>query len=98
MPSALDRLTFSARQVGRVSWFFGQKLLAWRVTRPVPLPESLRGRTMPDTRRILQDLGRLIQQDWQDVEAGYYFSPPDGSDSPFGALRRAADFFAELSA
>ena len=53
---------------------------------------------MPDTRRILQDLWRLIQQDWQNVEAGYYLSPPDGSDSPFGALRRAADFFADLSA
>ena len=40
----------------------------------------------------------MIQQDWQNVEAGYYLSPPDGSDSPFGALRRAADFFADLSA
>jgi ubiquinone/menaquinone biosynthesis C-methylase UbiE len=98
MPSALDRLTFSARQVGRISWFFGQKLLASRVTRPVPLPEPLRGRTMPDTRRILQDLWRLIQQDWQNVEAGYYLSPSDGSDSPFGGMRRAADFFADLSA
>ncbi len=53
---------------------------------------------MPDTRRILLDLWRLIEQDWQNVEDGYYLPPPDGSYSPFGALRRAADFFADLSA
>jgi ubiquinone/menaquinone biosynthesis C-methylase UbiE len=98
MPSALDRLTFNAAQAARVSWFFGQKLLASRVTRPVPLPEPLRGRAMPDTRRILRDLWRLIEQDWRNVEAGCYLPAPDGSDGPLEALRRAADFFADLSA
>jgi len=98
MPSALERLAFNAAQAARISWFFGQKLLAARVTRPVPLPEALRGRAMPDTRRILRDLWGLIEQDWRNVEAGYYLPSPDGSDSPFGALRRAADFFADLSA
>src|SRR6202048_1043605 len=98
MRSALDRLTFNAAQAARVSWFFGQKLLASRVTRPVPLPKPMRGRAMPDTRRILRDLWGLIEQDWRNVEAGYYLPPPDGSDNPFGALRRAADFFADLSA
>jgi ubiquinone/menaquinone biosynthesis C-methylase UbiE len=98
MPSALDRLTFNAAQAARVSWFFGQKLLASRVTRPVPLPEPLRGRAMPDTQRILRDLWRLIEQDWRNVEAGNYLPAPEGSDSPFEAVRRAADFFADLSA
>ena len=98
MPSALERLTFNAAQAARISWFFGQKLLAARVTRPVPLPEALRGRAMPDTRRILRDLWGLIEQDWRNVEAGYYLPPADRSDNPFEALRRAADFFADLSA
>jgi ubiquinone/menaquinone biosynthesis C-methylase UbiE len=98
MPSALDRLAFNAAQAARVSWFFGQKLLASRIARPVLLPEALRGRAMPDKRRILRDLWGLIEQDWRNVEAGNYLPAPEGSDSPFEAVRRAADFFADLSA
>ena len=93
MPAALDKLTFNASQALRVSWFFGQKLLAARVSRPVPLPEPLRGRPMPDKRRILADLWTLIEQDWRNIEAGHYAPPEDGLGSPFEALRRAADFF-----
>src|SRR6516164_9878636 len=98
MPFALDKLAFDAAQVARVSWFFGQKLLAARVSRPVPLPEPLRGRPMPDRQRILSDLWSLIEQDWRNIETGYYARPEDGLGSPFEALRRAADFFTDLSA
>ena len=98
MPAALDKLTFNASQALRVSWFFGQKLLAARVSRPVALPEPLRGRPMPDKRRILADLWTLIEQDWRNIEAGHYAPPEDGLGSPFEALRRAADFFADLRA
>jgi ubiquinone/menaquinone biosynthesis C-methylase UbiE len=98
MPSALDKLAFDAVQTVRVSWFFGQKLLASRVSRPVPLPEPLRGRQFPDKRRILADLRALIEQDWRNIEAGYYAPPTDGLGNPFEALRRAVDFFTDLSA
>ena len=98
MPSALDKLAFNATQAARISWFFGQKLLAARVSRPIPLPEPLRGRPMPDKRRILADLRALIEQDWRNVEAGYYAPPTDGLGSPFEAMRQAIDFFADLSA
>ena len=56
MPTALDKLAFDAAQAARVGWFFGQKLVAARLSRPVPLPASLHGRPMPDRRRILGDL------------------------------------------
>jgi ubiquinone/menaquinone biosynthesis C-methylase UbiE len=98
MPSALDKLAFDAAQAARVSWFFGQKLLAARVSRPVPLPEPLRGRPMPDRRRILADLWTLIEQDWRNIEAGYYAQPARGLGSPFRAMLGAIDFFADLSA
>ncbi len=98
MPSALDKLAFNAMQAARISWFFGQKLLAARVSRPIPLPEPLRGRPMPDRRRILADLRALIEQDWRNVEAGYYAPPRDGLGSPIEAVRQAIDFFADLSA
>ena len=98
MPRALDKLAFDTVQAVRVSWFFGQKLLAARVSRPVPLPEPLRGRPMPDRRRVLADLWALIEQDWRNFEAGYYARPQDGLGSPFEAVRGAVDFFADLSA
>ena len=98
MPGALDKLTFDTVQALRVSWFFGQKLMAARVSRPVPLSEPLRGRPMPDRRRVLADLWALIEQDWRNFEAGYYARPQDGLGSPFEAVRGAVDFFADLSA
>jgi ubiquinone/menaquinone biosynthesis C-methylase UbiE len=98
MPTAFDKLAFDAAQAARVGWFFGQKLLAARLSRPVPLPESLRGLPMPDRRRVLADLRALIAQDWRNIEAGYYAPPTDGLGSPATALRRAADFFTDLAA
>src|SRR6516162_2032773 len=98
MPRALDKLAFDTVQAVRVSWFFGQKLLAARVSRPVPLPEPLRGRPMPDRRRILGDLRALIEQDWRNVEAGYYAQPAGGLGSPFRAVLGAIDFFSDLRA
>jgi ubiquinone/menaquinone biosynthesis C-methylase UbiE len=98
MPTALDKLAFDAAQAARVSWFFGQKLLAARLSRPAPLPEALRGRPMPDRRRILADLRALIAQDWRNIEAGYYAAPADGLGNPLAAVRRALDFFSDLAA
>ena len=98
MVSALEKFAFNAAQATRVSWFFGQKLLAARMSRPLPLPEALRGRAMPDTRRILADLRALIEQDWRNIEAGYYAPPSEGLGSPFEAVRRAVDFFTDLGA
>lgn len=98
MPTAFDKLAFDTAQAARVGWFFGQKLLAARLSRPVPLPDELRGRPMPDRRRILSDLRELFEQDWRNVEAGYYAPPFDGLGRPFDELRRALDFFADLAA
>jgi ubiquinone/menaquinone biosynthesis C-methylase UbiE len=96
MSSIVDKLSFDAAQAARVFWYFGQKLAAARLSRPQPLPESLRERPMPDRRRILADLRVLFEQDWRNIEAGYYAPPVAGSGGPFAALRRAVDFFADL--
>ena len=53
---------------------------------------------MPDKRRIFRDLWGLVEQDWRNVEAGYYVPPMDEPDGPLKAFRRLADFFADLSA
>jgi len=83
-------------QTARVSWYFGQKLLAARLSRPVPPPERLRDRPMPDRRRILADLRALLEQDWHNIAAGHYAMPADDWGSPIAELRRAVDFFADL--
>ena len=98
MPTALDKLAFNAAQAARISWFFGQKMLTARVSRPVPVPQELSGRPVPDRRRILADLRSLIEQDWRNIEAGHYAFPSDELGNPFEAMRRAVDFFADLSA
>jgi ubiquinone/menaquinone biosynthesis C-methylase UbiE len=98
MPTAFDKFAFDTAQAARISWFFGQKMLAARVSRPAPAAEALRGRPVPNRRRILADLQALIEQDWRNVEAGHYALPMDDFGSPFAAMWRAVDFFADLSA
>jgi len=98
MASSLDRLVFEAGQAARIGWFFGQKILAQRVTRPLPIPERLRGRRVPDRRRLLADLRHLLEQDWRNIEAGHYLPPDDWPGNPVEALRQAVDFFTDLRA
>jgi ubiquinone/menaquinone biosynthesis C-methylase UbiE len=96
MATALDKLLYDTAQAARVSWFFGQKLLAARLSKPMPLPDSLKGRSMPDRRRILADLRKLLEQDWRNIEAGLYAAPEDWRGNPLAELREAVDFFADL--
>jgi ubiquinone/menaquinone biosynthesis C-methylase UbiE len=98
MMSQLDRLAFSTAQAARVGWFFGQKLLAARMGRPVPIPEELQGRPMLSRQRLLGDLRLLLDRDWRNIEAGFYAAPADGFGRPMEEIRRALDFFADLSA
>src|ERR1700720_1633030 len=98
MPDAFDKLAFETAQMARIGWFFGQKLLAARLAKPVPMPEKFRGRATPDRRRLLSDLWRLIEQDWRNIANGVYAPPEDWGGNPLDGLRRAADFFADLRA
>jgi ubiquinone/menaquinone biosynthesis C-methylase UbiE len=96
MATAFDKLAFETAQAARIGWFFGQKLLAARLAKPVPVPETLRGRQTPDRQRLVRDLWRLIEQDWQNIAAGLYAAPEDWRGNPVDGLRRAADFFSDL--
>jgi ubiquinone/menaquinone biosynthesis C-methylase UbiE len=98
MATALDKLVYDAAQAARVSWFFGQKLLAARLTRPMPVPARLKGRAMPDRRRILGDLRKLLEQDWRNIAARLYAAPEEWRGNPLAELGRAVDFFADLGA
>src|SRR5579872_3412731 len=97
MPTAFDKFAFETAQRARIGWFFGQKLLAARLAKPVKMPLELRDARMPDRKRLIADLWRLIERDWQNIAAGLYAAPED-SAGPVEELRRAIDFFADLRA
>ena len=96
MTNALDKIAYEAAQAARIGWFFGQKLLAARLAKPMSVPDKLRGRAMPDRQRLLADLWRLIEQDWRNIEAGLYAAPEDDEGGPLAGLRRAVDFFTDM--
>jgi ubiquinone/menaquinone biosynthesis C-methylase UbiE len=98
MATQLEKLLYDTAQTARVSWFFGQKLLAARFSKPMSLPDRLKGRPMPDRRRILGDLRKLLERDWRNIEAGIYAAPEDWRGSPLAGIRSAVDFFADLGA
>ncbi|HTV89609.1 MAG TPA: class I SAM-dependent methyltransferase [Stellaceae bacterium] len=98
MPSGFDKFAYETAQMARIGWFFGQKLLAAHLARPLPAPAARHDRKTPDRRRLLADLWRLIERDWRNVAAGIYAAPEDWRGNPLSALRRAADFFADLRA
>src|SRR5258708_23547388 len=77
MPDAFDKLAFETVQMARIGWFFGQKLLAARLAKPVPVPEKFRRRPMPDRRPLLSALWPLIVPDCGDIANGVY-APPQG--------------------
>ena len=103
MATAFDKLVFEAAQMARIGWFFGQKLLAARLARPVPAPPEWRDRAMPvgkmpGRQRLIADLWRLVEADWRNIAAGIYAAPEDGEEGALAGLRRAVDFFADLGA
>src|SRR5919197_1072410 len=99
--TTLERLAYGAAQGARISWYFGQKLLAARRSEPAPpalRPPAERRARMPDTARILRDLGALLARDLANIEAGYYQLPVDLLGNPLRQLRLSRRFFADLPA
>jgi hypothetical protein len=100
MLGPVERLVYGAAQGLRVSWYFGQKILAARGAERMPAPAERRAR-MPDTKRVLRDLGALFARDLENIEKGYYAMPVDLLRSdllrrPGEAIERARRFFADL--
>jgi ubiquinone/menaquinone biosynthesis C-methylase UbiE len=90
----LERLAYGAREGVRVSWYFGQKLLAARLSPSVPARPGLRER-MPGTERILRDLGALLAEDLRNIAAGRYAAPPP-LGGPAASIAAARRFFEDL--
>jgi ubiquinone/menaquinone biosynthesis C-methylase UbiE len=99
MLNPVERAIYGATQGLRVSWYFGQKVIAARVdarSGDRPRAPAERRARMPDTARILRDLGALFARDLANIAAGYYAMPMGPVESPRAALERTRRFFADL--
>ena len=98
MARSIARLAYGAAQGLRVSWFYGQKLVAASRAAPPPVPISDEVRAaLPDRARLLRDLGALFERDWRNIAAGFYRLPVDLFPNPVAEWRRSRRFFADLA-
>src|SRR5260370_16819593 len=97
MASALQRLAYGAAQGLRVSWYYGQKLVAASraAAPPVPAAEETRA-ALPDRARLLRDLGLLFERDWRNIAAGIYRLPADLIPNPLAQWRPTPLFLPHL--
>jgi ubiquinone/menaquinone biosynthesis C-methylase UbiE len=97
MARSIARLAYGAAQGLRVSWYYGQKLVAASRAAPPPVPIAAESRAaLPDRARLLRDLGLLFERDWRNIAAGIYRLPVDLIPNPLAEWRRSRRFFADL--
>ena len=95
MASALDRLSYAARQAARVAWYAGHYAAGRRLLKPMPKPDFPVG-PMPTRPEITADMRALFAREWQDIAAGLFPAPPPLSRDPSDFLRRSALYFRDL--
>lgn len=95
MASALDRLTYAARQTARVAWYAGHYAAGRRLLKPMPKPEFAIGPT-PSRQEMTNDMRALFRREWQDIEAGLFRAPRSLGPDPGEFLRRSLLYFRDL--
>lgn len=95
MVSALDRLSYAARQTVRVAWYAGHYAAGLRLLKPMPKPDYPVGPT-PSREEMTADMRALFEREWQDVEGGLFPPPRPLSLDPTEFLRRSALYFRDL--
>jgi ubiquinone/menaquinone biosynthesis C-methylase UbiE len=95
MITPVTRLAYVVAQTGRIGWYFGQYLLAARLTGP-PRPHPRVTRPVPDRAGFLAELRALMERDWANIRVGHYRVPHDLFLPPGRLLRQARLFFDEV--
>ena len=95
MVSALDRLSYAARQTARVAWYAGHYAAGRRLLKPLPKPDFPVGPT-PTRAELTADLRGLFVREWQDIAAGLFAAPAPPGPDPADLLRRSALYFRDL--
>jgi ubiquinone/menaquinone biosynthesis C-methylase UbiE len=95
MVSALDRLSYAARQTARVAWYAGHYAAGRRLLKPMPKPDFPIGPT-PGRAELTADMRALFQREWRDVAAGRFPAPRLLGPEPAEFLRRSLLYFRDL--
>ena len=95
MASALDRLSYTARQAARVAWYAGHYAAGRRLLKPMPKPDFAVGPT-PTRAELTADMRALFTREWQDIAAGRFPAPRPLSRDPGDFLRRSSLYFRDL--
>jgi len=95
MVSALDRLSYTARQTARVAWYAGHYAAGRRLMKPMPKPDFAIGPT-PGRAELTADMRALFQREWRDVAAGLFPAPRLLGPEPAEFLRRSLLYFRDL--
>ena len=95
MVSALDRLTYAARQTARVAWYAGHYAAGRRLLKPLPKPDFPIGPT-PSRAEMTADMRALFEREWQDIAAGRFPAPRARGPEPAEFLRRSLLYFRDL--
>jgi ubiquinone/menaquinone biosynthesis C-methylase UbiE len=94
----ISRTLYGLSQTARAAWYGGQYILANRLAPPMRGAPPVAPGSLPGWNVVRADLFQLFQQDWRNVEAGYYPAPADMLASPGKALAKALDFLRDLPA
>src|SRR5215472_11638164 len=95
MVSALDRLSYAARQTVRVAWYAGHYAAGLRLLKPMPKPDFPVGPT-PTRAELTADMRALFEREWQDIEAGLFAAPGVRQPELTEFLRRSLLYFRDL--
>lgn len=95
MVSALDRLTYAARQTARVAWYAGHYAAGRRLLKPMPRPGFAIGPT-PSRGEMTADMRALFEREWRDIAAGLFPAPRVLGPEPAEFLRRSLLYFRDL--
>src|SRR5262249_61760726 len=96
MVSALDRLSYAARQAARVAWYAGHYAAGRRLLKPMPKPDFAIGPT-PSRADLTADMRAVFEREWRDIEAGPLSPPPRPRPRPAGVLRPGPLCFPSLA-
>src|SRR5947207_10090257 len=95
MASALDRLSYAARQAARIAWYAGHYAAGRRLLKPMPKPDFAIGPT-PTRAEMTADMRSVFEREWRDVEAGLFPAPRALGPDPAEFLRRSLLYFRDL--
>jgi ubiquinone/menaquinone biosynthesis C-methylase UbiE len=95
MVSALDRLSYTARQAARVAWYAGHYAAGRRLLKPMPKPDYPIGPT-PDRKEMTADMRAVFAREWDDIAQGLFPAPRALAPEPVEFLRRSFLYFRDL--